>query len=142
MVTMMYSQHHGDRLMAMECMDVPCYRQPFEMGCIKPAEKVAMVDALATASDRAAFLHAINRSFDRPMPISLDVTALGPTAGSGRMYLLEGRLERESDVPPEEPLAWITEYAVPVQGGVASAELPPRSIAVIEIPRTRLLVFR
>ncbi len=51
MATMLYSQHHGDRLMAMESEGVPCYRQPFEMAGIKPAEKVAMVDALVTASE-------------------------------------------------------------------------------------------
>jgi alpha-N-arabinofuranosidase len=137
LVTMMYSQHHGDRLMAMESEGVPCYRQPFEMGGIRPTEKVATVDALATASEGAAFLHAINRSFDRPMPVSLDLTALGPVAGSGWMYVLQGRLEREKDVPPEEPLAWITQSAVPVVNGVASVELPPRSVTVIEVPRAR-----
>jgi len=135
LVTMMYSQHHGDRLMAMESMGVPCYRQPFEMGGIKPAEKVAMVDALATASEKAAFLHAINRSFDKPMRLALDLTALGPMAESGKMYVIEGRLEGESDVPPAEQLGWITEHDVPVRQGVASAELPPRSVAVIEVAR-------
>ncbi len=136
MATMLYSQHHGDRLMAMESEGVPSYRQPFEMGGIGPAEKVAMVDALATAGGGAAFLHAINRSFDKPMPVSVDLTALGPVAGSGRMYVLQGRMEREKDVPPDEPLAWITEQAVPVVDGIASAELPPRCVAVIEVPRT------
>jgi alpha-L-arabinofuranosidase len=136
MVTMMYSQHHGDRLMAMDSAGVPCYRQPFEMGGIKPAEKVAVVDALATVSDGAAFLHAINRSFDRPIPVALDLTELGPTADTAKMHVLQGRLERAGDVPAAEPLGWIAQQVVPVKEGVASAELPPRSVAVIEVPRT------
>jgi alpha-L-arabinofuranosidase len=135
MVTMMYSQHHGERLMAMESPGLPCYRQRFEMGGIKPAEKVAMIDALATASDRAAFFHAISRSFDKPMRVAVDLTALGPMAESGRMYVLEGRLEQARDVPPGEALGWITEHDVPVKEGVASADLPPRSVVVIEVAR-------
>jgi hypothetical protein len=105
------------------------------MGGIKPAEKVAMIDALATASDRAAFFHAIARSYDKPMRVAVDLTALGPMAESGRMYVLEGRLEQAREVPPGEPLGWITEHDVPVKEGVAWAELPPRSVVVIEVAR-------
>ncbi len=46
-------------------------------------------------------------------------------------------MEREKEVPPGEPLCWITEQAVPVADGVASADLPPRTVSVIEVPLTR-----
>jgi len=40
-VTMFYSKHHGEKLLALKSSSVPTYKQPYRMGGIGPKEKVA-----------------------------------------------------------------------------------------------------
>ena len=47
------------------------------MGGISPRDKVAYLDALATASEDTVFFHVINRHFSKDMEITVDVSALG-----------------------------------------------------------------
>ena len=131
MVTMLYSQHHGDRLMAMKEAGVPSYRQPFEMGGIKPSPKVLEIDAVATADGKTVYWHAINRSFDRPLPVTVDMSALGVRSGRARLHLMEGRL----DDAGEGPVARLREESVRVTKGVARFDLPARCVVVLEAPR-------
>jgi len=135
MATTLYGLHHGDRRMEMKSSGVPTYRQPLRLEGIRPAEKVAMIDALATASDKAAYWHAINRSFDKPLAVTVDLSALGPLADSARLFVMEGRLE---DAPPAEgpaDVAKIREEAVKVRAGLAKLNLPARCVAVLEASR-------
>jgi alpha-N-arabinofuranosidase len=136
-VTMLYSQHHGSRLLAMEATGVPVYSQPLEMGGIKPRAKVAYLDALATANEQTVFFHVINRHFDEAMEITVDVTAQGPLAGNGRHFMLEGRL---NDRPAEgEPMqiGTITHRDVAYDGKNLKVVLPARTVSCIELPRKR-----
>lgn len=135
MVTMLYSQHHGDRLLETSSSGVPFYNQPFEMGGIKPNARVAMIDALATASERAVYWHAINRSFDQALEVTLDVSAMGPVAEQGRQFVLEGKLEDVAKPGEPQQLAAIRQANVPVSAGRARVTLPPRSVSVVEVER-------
>jgi alpha-N-arabinofuranosidase len=136
-VTALYSQHHGSGLLRLEATAVPVYKQPFQMGGIRPQAKVAYLDALATADERAVFLHIINRHFDRALPIEVDLSAQAPLSGMARQYMLEGRL---NNLPAEgEPaqIGHLTERELPCDGTTLRLTLPPRTVSCIELARKR-----
>ena len=136
-VTMFYSQHHGERLLAIDSEHVPTYAQPFKMGGIRPKPTVACIDALATADDGAVFLHLINRHFDQPQQVTVDLTALAPLTGKGRHYLLQGRLnDKPNDGEPVQ-IGQVTHADVTLRENVLDVLLPPRTVSCVEIARTR-----
>lgn len=132
MVTTLYGLHHGDRLMEMKDSGVPTYKQPLRLEGIRPSPKVATIDALATASEKAVFWHAINRSFYRGLEVAVDLTAVGPIADPARLYILEGHLEDEDAAAEGTSVARILTVNVPVKDGVATVALPARSVVVLE----------
>ena len=136
-ITAFYSKHHGSDMLALEATGVPSYSQPFRMGGIRPQEKVAYVDALATADEAAVYFHAINRHFDQPMSVTVDLTAHAPLTGTGRHLVLEGRLnDRPAEGEPRQ-IGRVTEREVTYDGETLKVTLPPRSVSCIELPRKR-----
>ncbi len=134
-VTALYSQHHGSRLLAMDATGVPSYSQPFKMGGIGPKKKVASLDALATANEETVFFHAINRQFEQPIEITIDVSAMGALTGKGNHYLLQGRLnDRPSQGEPVQ-IGSISYSEISYQGNTLRILLPARTVSCIEFPR-------
>ncbi len=134
-VTTFYSKHHGEQLLALVSRNVPTYKQPFQMGGIRPKEKVAYIDALATAGQRRIYFHAINRSFEKSIDVTVDVSAFGHLEGRAVYYVLEGRL---NDAPePDEPrqIGRITQRDISFEGGKLTVTLPHRSVSCIEFTR-------
>jgi alpha-N-arabinofuranosidase len=134
-VTMFYSKHHGDKLLATESRNVPTYKQPYRMGGIGPKEKVTYIDALATMDEKSVYFHAINRSFEKSIDITVDVSALGRFEDSALHHILQGRL---NDAPkPNEPrqIGHITEKDMFLDGSKLKITLPKRSISCIEFIR-------
>lgn len=130
--TMFYSKHHGEKLLALESRNVPTYEQPYRMGGIRPEEKVAYIDALATANDKSVYFHAINRSFDESLNITIDVSAFGRLAGNAIHYIMQGRL---NDAPkPNEPrqIGQTSQKNIPFDRSRLKITLPKRSISCIE----------
>jgi alpha-N-arabinofuranosidase len=136
-VTMLYSQHHGQKLLTVEATDIPTYTQPFRMGGIEPSEKVAFLDALATASEDTVFFHVINRHFDQPIEITIDVTALRPLDHRARHYVLEGRLIDKPAQGESSQIARITHSDIPYDGMMLKVLLPARTVSCIELPLKR-----
>ncbi len=102
------------------------------MGGIRPRGKVAYIDALATADERRIYFHAINRSFEQSIDVTVDVSAFGRLEGRAVHYVLEGRL---NDVPePDEPrqIGRITQKDIRFDGKTLTAALPHRSVSCIE----------
>jgi len=130
MVTALYSNHVGDRLLAMEETGMPSYRQPFEMGGIKASPRVALIDAVATTDTRTVYWHAINRSFDRPLDVHIDVREFGCLSGTARVYTMEGKLH-DDDAGPS---AWIEKAEAHLSNGAVRLKLPPRSVSIVEVP--------
>jgi alpha-N-arabinofuranosidase len=133
--TMLYSLHHGENLLAMDSSGVPTYAQPYRMGGLSPFRKVAVLDALATAGPKAVFFHVINRDFDKPIEVQVDLSDLTPLNTQARHYILQGRL---NDQPaPGEPaqIAEITGSQVDFNGKTLMLTLPSRSVSCVEIPR-------
>jgi len=134
-MTMFYSNHHGDKLLALDSRQVPTYEQPYQMGGISPKRKVAYVDALATADERHIYFHAVNRSFDKSRDVTIDVSAFGSVEGSAVHYVLEGRLNNEPG--PNEPrqIGRTSERPVSLDGRTLRIALPHRSVSCIEFTR-------
>jgi alpha-L-arabinofuranosidase len=134
-MTMFYSNHHGEYLLALKSSNAPTYAQPYQMGGISPKGKVAYIDALATADEEHIYFHAINRSFDKPRDVTIDVTAFGGVEDSAVHHVLEGRLNNEPG--PNEPrqISRVSERRVHFDGKVLRVTLPHRSVSCIEFTR-------
>jgi alpha-N-arabinofuranosidase len=131
-MTMFYSKNHGDKLLAVAGRNVPTYEQPYQMGGIGPKRRVAYIDALATADETRIYFHAINRSFEQPRDVTIDVSAFGRVEASTVHYVLEGRLNNEPK--PNEPrqIGRISERRTYFDGKTLKVTLPHRSVSCIE----------
>jgi alpha-N-arabinofuranosidase len=130
--TTFYNLHHGDRLLAIQATNVPVVAQPYQINWPTPRPKVALLDVVATCSDQAVFVHAINRACDADQEAELDLAALSPPDGKAVQHLLEAT--------PEDQVAvrkgWMTERRQPVAiaGGKVRVTFPRRSVSIVEIP--------
>ena len=131
-MTMFYSKHHGENLLALDSRNVLTYEQPYQMGGIGPKRKVAYVDALATADEKRIYFHAVNRSFDKPREIMIDVSAFGAVESSAVHHVLEGRLNNAPK--PNEPrqIGRTVERSLYFDGKTLRVTLPHRSVSCIE----------
>ena len=128
MVSSLYSQHHGDRLLDVELSGQEFYGQPYKMHDIKPADKVAAVDVVATRNETDLTVHMINRSFAERRKVVIDCSALGVKPQEAEILVMEGRLE---DTPPNggsQSAAWINTRKVSLTGATLQLDLPARSI--------------
>ena len=130
-VTTFYNLHHGDRLLAIQATNVPVVAQPYQVNWPNARPRVTLLDVVATRSDKAVFVHAINRSFDSDLEAELDLAALAPADGKAVQHLLEGT--------PEDQVAarkgWMTERSQPVEvaDGKVRVTFPRRSVSIVEI---------
>ncbi len=134
-VTMLYSWRHGNKRLAVDLAGVPRYEQPYRMGGNGPAHGAAYLDVLATRSDKTLYVHAINRHFDQPLPVEIDVSPLTQKPGQrGALHTLEGRL-KDAPGPGESPApGTIRDEAFDIGGSRFPVRLPARSVSVIEVP--------
>jgi alpha-N-arabinofuranosidase len=134
-VTMFYSKHHGENLLALDSRNVPTYEQPYQMGGIGPKRKVTYVDALATADEKHIYFHAVNRSFDKPRDVTIDVSAFGDVESSAVHHVLEGRLNNAPK--PNEPrqIGRTSEKSLYSDGKKLKVTLPHRSVSCVEFTR-------
>jgi len=135
-LTAFYSKHHGDRLVRVDASGVPTYEQPYRMGGIGPRKKVAVIDAVATAGETAVYVHAINRSFDKAMAVTIDLS--GFEAGDGAVHhMVEGRLtDAPKDGQPEQ-IGHESRRTIAASAGPLKVTLPERSVSCVEIPLAR-----
>ncbi|UCC96663.1 MAG: hypothetical protein JSW66_12550 [Phycisphaerales bacterium] len=131
-VTMFYSEHHGDKLLALESRNVPMYEQPYRMGGIRPNKKVACIDALATADEIRIYFHAINRSFEKPLDVTVDVSAFGPLDDRAIHHILEGRLNDAPGPGQARQIGRVSRRDIRFDGKRLRATLPYRSVSCIE----------
>ena len=134
-VTSLYSQHHGDRRLAIDVSRMRFYEQPYRMSGIGPAAKAAYLDLLVTRDDTAVYFHAINRHFQEALPVRLDLTELGGTPGpGGTLHVLEGRLRNAPAAGEAIAPAKVRVETLKISGNSVEVELPARCVAVVEIP--------
>lgn len=136
-VTRLYARHHGARMLRVEAAS-DGYEQPFDVGGIRAAGRVANVDVLATAQDEpggALFLHVVHRdpSADRRLDVTLPegfdgaeviahAIAAEPAEGRARLQVW-----RESSDPAGRVMP----------GGRVRLTLPAAAVVVYEVRRDR-----
>ncbi|NOR67235.1 MAG: hypothetical protein GQ528_07760, partial [Woeseiaceae bacterium] len=108
---------------------------PYRMGGISPKRRIAYIDALATADEEHIYFHAINRSFEKPRDVTIDVSAFGSVEGRALHHVLEGRLNNEPG--PKEPrqIGRTSERPAYFDGKTLKITLPHRSVSCIEFTR-------
>jgi alpha-N-arabinofuranosidase len=132
-LTAFYSKHHGDRLVRLESSGVPTYEQPYRMGGIAPHPTVAALDVLATADQTAVYVHAINRSFDNALEVTIDLS--GFRAGEGAVHrLVQGRLNDTPQAGQPAQIGHESTRPIPGSAPPLHVTLPERSVSCIEIP--------
>lgn len=134
-VTALYSKCHGENLLVVESVNVPTYEQPYRMGGALPRKKVVYVDALATASDKAVYFHAINRHFDEPMEVRIDLSAFGSLESNVVHHLFEGRLNDRPRAGEPRQIGRIRHEQIRFEGTTFEVTFPPRTVSCIEIMR-------
>lgn len=135
-LTAFYSKHHGARLVKTNAIGVPTYEQPYRMGGISPKKKVAAIDLAATADETAVYVHAINRSFDKAMEVTIELSGFEPGEGAVH-HIVRGRL---NDAPKEgqpEQIGREIQRKIETSSKAIKATLPMRSVSCIEIPLAR-----
>lgn len=131
-VTGFYSRHHGTDMLTIDDADVPRYEQPYRMKSIAPQPRVALIDALATASLRRVYVHLIHRSYDTPHEVAIDLSdVVAEDATEAELRLLLGRTD--VDLGDPDFAGALVEVATPVsiEDGVARFELPAQAVGVL-----------
>ena len=135
-LTAFYSRHHGNRLLKTDAVGVPTYEQPYRMGGITPKKKVAMIDLIATADITAVYVHAINRSFDKAIEASVDLSGFEP-ADRAIHHLILGRLNDAPETGQPEQIGRETKRKIADSLKPLRVILPKRSVSCVEIPLAR-----
>ena len=134
-VTMLYSWYHGPKRLKVGLAGVPRYEQPYRMGGNGPASSAAVLDVLATRSDRKLYVHAVNRHFDESLSAEIDVSALTQKPGRrGMLHTLQGRLKNAPEAGEPQAPGRIRDEAFDVGSSRFRIRLPARSVSVIEVP--------
>jgi len=135
-VTGLYSKHHGHERLAVQIADMPTYPQPLRINSFAPAPRVAAVDAVVTRSDKALYLHLINRHFSRDLPVAVDLAALDGLADQATHHRFVSDLQPDDKGVLRDTDGGRVETAmIDRDGSTLRVTLPKRSVNIIEIPR-------
>ncbi|NLF32070.1 MAG: hypothetical protein GX591_14430 [Planctomycetes bacterium] len=135
--TLFCRRHHGPSLLRSELTGVRTHPQPYRFGWgggvdHEPAE----LDVLVTADAGRVFIHAINRTFDRDLPLRIDLSALGAVGAAGTHHRLTFGPHAEEGLGVSQGVARIS--AAPIAAAVRmTVMLPARTVSIIEVPRTK-----
>jgi hypothetical protein len=84
---MLHARNHGSDLLESETANVETYPQPRKMGWGDPPGTVALLDVVATGdADGTVYLHVINRSWDRELPLRVDMQGFDGPMRSVRRF--------------------------------------------------------
>lgn len=131
LVTALYARYHGSRRYPLRHEPLPTYDQPyrFPWGDDTPGPTVAFLDAVATGDDRTLYLHLINRDFDEPRRVTVDVSAFHQAETPAVQHLLLG-----GNAPDGSTVGLhLEDVELTNEGGAISVDLPARSVSVVEI---------
>ena len=129
----LYAHHHGDRVVAIDHPLLPAHDVGLRLGwqdSVPPA--VAALDLVATADDRAWYLHALHRDPAAPVTLALRTAS---TAATAQLHVLTGRYARPRAPGEGHAIAAQRSTDTAIVAGALMVELPPASVAVVVIPR-------
>ena len=139
LVTGLYSRHHGgERLEFVAASSVPALVPAVQLKRPAPVggpSHVPLIDAVATRSETALYLHLVHRGYEQPMTITVDLSGLDSLAGEVQLHRVE---PRPADAPGVEAFDAArkvqADHDAQLAGGQLRVELPPRSVSVVVLP--------
>ena len=132
MVTTFYNKHHGENVIEVTLARVPKVKQPYAIGWNSALPTVALLDVVATSSQKSVFVHIVNRSFDTDIETEFDLTALMSGNVKAILHILEGVAAEQ--MPKKQ--GWMQDYTsiVAIKQGQAHLTIPKKSVAILEVP--------
>lgn len=130
-MTGFYRHRVRGHFLPVHTVNAPFEPQPFQIGGIAPKDRVTALDVVASADAKALGVHFINRSFDKALPISLDLSQFGDLSRRGDLEILSGSL-KDSD---ERAKVQKRLQSIAVSNGRAVFSLPPRVVACFTVGR-------
>jgi alpha-L-arabinofuranosidase len=134
-VTGLYSRYHGSVRFRLEHDGVPFYNQPLRMAGIAPAQKVLALDLVATANKQNVYLHVINRSFGRDLPVTVNLSCFDNLTGKATLHALTGRVRNKPTEGEPQQVAEVKLTPLSFSGSSLEVTIPKRSVSVLVIPR-------
>ncbi|NJN25742.1 MAG: hypothetical protein HC819_07150 [Cyclobacteriaceae bacterium] len=118
-----YANNSGSNFQQVTLEHLETYAQPYGLQNIKPNEKVAYLDVVATSKGDELFVHVINRSFDKAQHAKLDISEFYLSGGLTIMRLLT-----------DESLdsGYISEETKEATESVMDMEFPSKSITILK----------
>lgn len=133
--TMFLRKHHGPKLLRSQLAGVATHPQPYRFGWGGGVDhEVAELDVLVTADERRVFVHAINRTFDRNLPLEIDLSALGPIASEGTHHRLTFRRHAEPGLGASQGMRHVASEPLKAAERM-TVTFPARTVSILEIPR-------
>jgi alpha-N-arabinofuranosidase len=137
--TALYSQFHGpERLRIVSHDPMPAVQQNLTLrgwGEREARSPLPLVDVLATRGDGAVYIHAVQRSLDRPIRIAVDLTELdGFDDAAAIVHALVPRDAEHPGAAPRDAMRR-TQWPADVRDGRVVVQLPARSVCVVEVRR-------
>lgn len=137
MVTGLYRRCHGNRRLEWAPVgDWPTYDQPLRMGNLQPAEGVALVDCVVTATSDTLFVHLINRSPERRFNLRFMAgleKAIATEAGS--LFRLECAPDENAARQRWQEIGRESRWPVAAVPGGWEIPIPPATVQVAVLPR-------
>ncbi|MDZ7723269.1 MAG: T9SS type A sorting domain-containing protein [candidate division KSB1 bacterium] len=130
-MTAFYAQHHCDYLLNMTIDNLPTFEQPLKLSGIQAKERVAVVDVLPTGSRDGIAIFLINRHFDKPSRVTLDLFEFANLESKGRLVTLTGVLENSDVHPPKDPWLYEQSQSISLINQSFTLDLCPRSVSVL-----------
>lgn len=131
----LYAENHGERVLPSHLEDARSVSKPVALASWWPqADRLALIDAVVTATDDRVYLHLINRSRTEKLP--LDVTLPRGRTASSHSHLTSLTGDTATLTTTGEGRMVRTTCEIPTSGSNLTVTLPPASISVFEIPLT------
>ncbi len=131
-VTTLYNLHHGDRRLELTAEHVPTVVQHLALGAASPIPQVALLDAVATRSEKSLYLHVINRACDRDLAAEIDLKALGVGDSRATLHSLVPA-PMEADPRKMRAIMINQDATATVRNGIGAVVFPRCSVSVMEI---------
>jgi hypothetical protein len=127
---LLHARHHGARLLASETAHIETQQQTRKIGWGKPPGTVALLDVLATGNaDGVVYLHVINRSWDRDLPLRVVLEGFGREIATVRRFGWQANPSK--DMPVVRDVTSITEgEPINLPAGNPVLAVPARSMNV------------
>ena len=139
-VTRFYRAHTGRVRTALKQINPPMMQPPPFSRRAKEAvtthPEVAVLDIVTTADAEYIYVHILHRDLEGIIPVEIDLSRLGPTTQSARMFWLE---ERSPTATLDEGKPVFLELEKELESsddGLLRLEIQPRTINVVRIDRS------